>query len=283
MRKVTKRSKINTALFYVCRGFNTPALLKVDLLLFFSAEFVGGMEVRMFYYGYGYYDLLYFVLIILAIVVFISGVHFRSTFNKYSKIPGSTGMSGADCAYRLLCSAGLSNIPIKCGGEKYLNYYDYGNKVLCLSQEVFYGTSIAAIGTAAHEVGHAIQDAEGYKPFKLSASISRFAYFGSTYGVWIVFAGLIFMSFARSTVVLDIGIIVFAISVFYHLVTVPIEFDASKRALHLCDTYGLLGEDGQKGATKVLKAAAFTYVSSAAYSLFTLLRLLFLRGSSSRR
>ena len=220
-------------------------------------------------------DILYLALLVAAAASMIASASVNSTFDKYNKQMSTTGMTGETAAKRILEMAGIHDVTVKPISGKLTDHYNPGSKQLCLSEAVYYSSSVAAIGVAAHECGHAIQHHTEYFPLRLRSLLVPVANIGSKLGVPVILLGLFFESFIFLA---DIGIIVFAASVLFHVVTLPVEFDASARAIELTQSYGILqGEEG-KSCKKVLKSAAMTYVASAAVSVIQLLRLMALRG-----
>ena len=231
-------------------------------------------------YGYGYYmDPTYILIIIAAVISLAAQLKVKSTFAKYSKVHSRTGMTGAMAAERLLHSQGIYDVTIQRVGGKLTDHYDPRNKTLNLSESVYNNTSVASVGVAAHECGHAIQHATGYLPLNIRSALVPVANFGS-YASWIfIILGLVF---AHSQLLINIGIIMFSAAVLFQLVTLPVEFNASGRALKLLDSQGILGEDEVKNTRKVLSAAAMTYVAAAATAILQLLRLILLFGGRDR-
>lgn len=229
------------------------------------------------FYGYGYglrFDWTYLLLIggfLLTLVV--SGI-MNSTFSKYSKVRSYSGLTGAQAAERILQAAGIYDVRIQHVSGRLSDHYDPRNKTLNLSDAVFNQTSIAAIGVAAHECGHAIQDAKEYGPLNLRSAIVPLANIGSTLSWPIFLFGLIFsMPF-----LLKAGIILFSAAVLFQLVTLPVEFNASNRALQMLERTGIMGNEEIHSTSKVLRAAAMTYVAALASSILQLLRLVILAG-----
>lgn len=195
-----------------------------------------------------------------------------STFQKYKKVRSFNGLTGADVARSLLDSAGLFDVRIEQVPGSLSDHYDPRSRVLRLSRDVYGSTSVASIGVAAHEVGHAIQHNERYAPLLFRNAIVPVANFGN-YFSWILLLIGIFLSYAN---LIYLGIVFFLGVVIFQLVTLPVEFDASKRAIVLLDNRGILVGDEVNGARKVLKAAAMTYVAAAATAIMQLVRLLFI-------
>ena len=191
----------------------------------------------------------------------------KRTFARYSKIAPHNGMSGAQAAAAVLKSSGLPNLQIHGVAGKLTDHYDPRNRTLNLSQDVGNATSLAALGVAAHEAGHAIQDARGYFPMKIRQTLVPAATFGQSIWIFPVFLGLILGLTGLTT----IGLVLFGAVVLFQLVTLPVEFDASKRALVALEQQGLLAQDEIGGARAVLNAAALTYVAGFVASLGQLL------------
>ena len=221
-----------------------------------------------------------YVLIILAFLISaLVSVKMNATFSKYSKVRSYCGMTGAQAAQRILSSAGIYDVRIEHVSGKLTDHYDPSNKVLRLSDAVYGNTSIAAIGVAAHECGHAVQHARNYVPLSVRSAIVPVANFGSQLSWPLFLAGLIF-SFRP---LLMIGILLFCAALLFQIVTLPVEFNASARALRMLDETGIMGKQEIRGTKKVLRAAAMTYVAEVIGSLLQLLRLLILSGAFRRR
>lgn len=225
-----------------------------------------------------WYDYYYFVLVVPAIILsLIAQAKVKSTYSKYAKVANTKRISGAQAAYNVLTHYGINNVKIEQTTGRLSDHYDPRSNVIRLSPEVYSGSSIASIGIACHEAGHAAQHAQNYLPIKVRNAILPVANFGSSAGVLIAVLGY-FFGFG---LLVDIGIILFAAVVVFQLVTLPIEFNASSRALKVIDETGMLYEEEQKGAKKVLSAAAMTYVASLLVSLMSLIRLI-LRTNNRR-
>lgn len=221
-----------------------------------------------------------YVLIILAFLISaLVSAKMNATFSKYSKVRSYCGMTGAQAAQRILSSAGIYDVRIEHVSGKLTDHYDPSNKVLRLSDAVYGNTSIAAIGVAAHECGHAVQHARNYVPLSVRSAIVPVANFGSQLSWPLFLAGLIF-SFRP---LLMIGILLFCAALLFQIVTLPVEFNASARALRMLDETGIMGKQEIRGTKKVLRAAAMTYVAAVIGSLLQLLRLLILSGAFRRR
>lgn len=230
------------------------------------------------YYRY-YFDQTYILVIIAAIFSIWASMRVNSTFNKYSKVRSMTGMTGAQAAQRLLNQAGIYDVTIEQVRGNLTDHYDPSSKVLRLSDATYGSASVAAIGVAAHECGHAIQHQEGYTPLKLRSALVPAANIGSRLGIPIIILGLIFGS---GGLLVQVGIWVFSLAVLFQLVTLPVEFNASGRAVRLLDQYGILAGNEVGECRKVLNAAALTYVAAAAASILQLLRLVLLFGNRNR-
>ena len=230
---------------------------------------------------YGYYPLLdptYLILIPALIVSAWAQFKVSSTFNKYQGVRSANGYTGAQVARMLLDGAGLYNVPIEITNGKLSDHYDPTRKVLRLSGDVYQGTSVASIGVAAHEVGHAIQHKEGYKALVFRNSIVPVVNFASSFS-WILFILGIFLGYSGLT---TLGIILFSVVVVFQLITLPVEFNASSRALQLIQARGILYENEISGAKKVLDSAALTYVAATLMAVAQLLRLIAVSNRNSR-
>ena len=204
----------------------------------------------------------------------------QSTFAAYSRVRSKTGMTGAQAAERILRSQGIDYVRVGHVRGNLTDHYDPKNKVLNLSDTVYNSTSVSAIGVAAHECGHAVQDKVGYFLLNFRGSLVPAANFGAQLSWPLIIIGYLFGG-AGGTLV-KVGILMFCAVVLFHLVTLPVELDASRRALRLLDENGILVEDEVKKTRKVLGAAALTYVAALAASILQLLRLLILFGGQRR-
>ena len=221
-----------------------------------------------------------FVLLIPALLfAFWAQSQVKGAYARYSNVFSRKGTRAEDAARVLLDTFGLSNVPIRRINGNLTDHYDPRDKSLSLSQSVYGSSSIAAIGVAAHEVGHAIQDKTDYLPLKVRNSIVPAVSIGSTMAFPLFFIGFLF----RGQTLMNIGIILFLGVIVFHLVTLPVEFDASSRALRVLADTGLLGSDEIGGARSVLRAAALTYVAATVMAFAQLLRLLVLRGMFGNR
>ena len=237
----------------------------------------------MRYYGgfYGmYFDPTYWLVIIGAVLCIIAQLRVSSTFKKYARVRSRSGMTGAQAAQRILNLSGIYDVRVEHIRGELTDHYDPSNKVLRLSDATYGSTSVAAIGVAAHECGHALQHNKGYAPLQIRTALVPAANIGSKLGIPIILLGVLF---GMNQLFIQIGIWVFAIAVLFQIVTLPVEFDASGRALRMLGDYGLMERDETNGCRKVLSAAALTYVAAAASSVLQLLRLILLFGNNSRR
>ncbi|MDE7276765.1 MAG: zinc metallopeptidase [Lachnospiraceae bacterium] len=237
----------------------------------------------MRYYGgyYGmYFDPTYWLVIIGAVLCIIAQIRVSSTFKKYARVRSRSGMTGAQAAQRILELSGIYDVRVEHIRGELTDHYDPSHKVLRLSDATYGSTSVAAIGVAAHECGHALQHNKGYAPLQIRTALVPAANIGSKLGIPIILLGVLF---GMNQLFIQIGIWVFAIAVLFQIVTLPVEFNASGRALRMLGDYGLMERDETNGCRKVLSAAALTYVAAAASSVLQLLRLILLFGNNSRR
>lgn len=232
-------------------------------------------------YYYYYWDPTYILVIIGAVICMIASARVKSTYNKYSQYRSMTGMTGAQAAERILNAAGIYDVAICHVSGNLTDHYNPSKKTLNLSDSVYGSTSVAAIGVAAHECGHAVQHQQGYVPLNLRSAIVPVANIGSTLAWPLIVIGLFFTS-STGTFLINLGIIFFSFAVIFQLVTLPVEFNASSRALKMLEQQGILGDSELPYTKKVLKAAALTYVASAAAAILQLLRLVVLFGGRNR-
>lgn len=230
------------------------------------------------------------ILILIPAMIFAFAAQFKvkSTFNKYDKVRSARGMTGAEAARRILDMNGLSHVQIERVRGELTDHYDPRTNVVRLSESTYNSDSVAAIGVAAHEVGHAVQHATGYAPIKLRAAIIPMTRIGSGLAMPLFMIGLLlsYMSYGSGSgdLFMFIGIILFSFSTFFQLVTLPVEFNASRRALKTLEQREILVGKDVAGARKVLSAAAMTYVAALATSLAYLLRFIIIAmGASGRR
>lgn len=228
-----------------------------------------------------YFDPTYFLVLIGVVLSLLASGKVKSTFSRYSQVRNSRGLTGAQAAEQVLHTAGIYDVRIEHIGGNLTDHYDPRTKVLRLSDSVYGQTSVAAVGVAAHECGHAIQHAKGYAPLRLRSTLVPIANFGSKLAWPLIIFGL-FISGESSTILINAGIIAFLGAVVFQLVTLPVEFNASNRAIRMIADSGMMYGEEIKGAKKVLSAAALTYVASAATAILQLLRILILTGGRRR-
>lgn len=236
----------------------------------------------MYGYGlYGFYSPYGLLLLVAIILAMVSSYNVNRNFRKYSQINNRTGMTGMQAARRILDVNGLSHIRIEPVGGDLTDHYDHRKEIIRLSENVVNGKSISAVSIAAHEAGHALQKQHGYVFFKCRDALATPVSFASRTAWILIFVGFLLErsnSFTGSYIILELGIIMFAVTTLFHIVTLPVEIDASKRALVELEKQGIIFREEKSGVKKVLGAAAMTYVAALAVSVIQLLRLLAIRG-----
>ena len=215
-----------------------------------------------------------------AVVSWLVQMNLQSKFKKYSKIPTGNGMTGADVALKMLHDNGIYDVTVTHTPGHLTDHYNPANKTVNLSESVYNSNSIMAAAVAAHECGHAIQHAHGYAPMNIRAALVPVVNIGSNLSIPLIFLGVLL---SWNQTLIQLGIWAFALTVIFQLVTLPVEFNASRRAIVKVEEYGLLGSEEVSGGKKVLTAAALTYVAGAASSALQLLRLILLYGGNRRR
>ncbi len=230
---------------------------------------------------YSFWDPTYVLVLIGAVICLLASARVNTTFKKYNKCRSQSGMTGAQAAERVLRAAGIHDVQIRQVSGKLTDHYDPRNKTLNLSDSVYGSASVAAVGVAAHECGHAIQHQQSYVPLNLRSAIVPVANIGSTLAWPVIIIGLLIGG--TGSFLVTAGIILFAAAVLFQLVTLPVEFNASARAVKILDETGILSGEELGQTKKVLGAAALTYVASAAAIILQLLRLILLFGGKSRR
>ncbi|WP_432400693.1 zinc metallopeptidase [Wukongibacter sp. M2B1] len=228
----------------------------------------------MYGYGYGYYSSMIFLLPAM-IFAFYAQSKVKSSFSRYLKIRNMRGYSGVQVARMILDRNGLRDVNIEHIGGQLSDHYDPRKRVVRLSGNVYNGTSIASISVAAHEVGHAIQHATGYAALGFRNSLAPVASFASQFAIPLAFLGF----FLRTEMLITLGIYIYIAAIAFHVITLPVEFNASSRAIKQLTSNGLIYNEEVKSAKSVLNAAALTYVAAVAVSIANLLRLLVLRNS----
>ena len=230
-----------------------------------------------------YYPMYYrmdptYVLVLIGIVLsLLASARVKSTFAKYERIRNSAGLTGRDAAERILRGAGIYDVRIERVSGSLTDHYDPRNKVLRLSDSTYHSTSVSAVGVAAHECGHAIQHAVNYAPIRWRGALVPVANLGSNIAWPLIVIGL-FITGESSSLLINLGIIAFSFAVLFHLVTLPVEFNASNRAIQILGGNGMMSGEEVGAVKKVLGAAALTYVASAATAILQLLRILILTG-----
>ena len=231
--------------------------------------------------GYYYWDPTYILVVIGAVICMIASARVTGTFNKYSQLRSMSGMNGAQVAQRVLQAAGIYDVQVRHVSGSLTDHYDPRTKTVNLSDPVYNATSVAALGVAAHECGHAIQHAKSYAPLSIRSALVPIANFGSMLAWPVILIGLLFNT-RSSGLIIDIGILLFSAAVLFQLVTLPVEFDASRRALVMLRTQGILADDELRYTRRVLKSAALTYVASAAAAILQLLRIILITNGRRR-
>lgn len=231
-------------------------------------------------YGF-YYDPTYVMVLIGVVICMLASANVNRTFQKYSRIRSHSGMTGREAAERLLHANGIYDVTVQHVAGNLTDHYDPRNKTLNLSNSTYASTSVAAIGVAAHECGHAVQHANGYAPLKIRGSLVPVANFGSTLAWPLILIGFLIQGNA-SVLLINLGILLFSAAVLFQIVTLPVEFNASSRALKSLETNGILYTEEVADTRKVLRAAALTYVASAASAILQLLRLILISGGRRR-
>ena len=231
--------------------------------------------------GYYYWDPTYILVVIGAVICMIASARVKGTFNKYSQPRSMSGMNGAQVAQRVLQAAGIYDVQVRHVSGSLTDHYDPRTKTVNLSDPVYNATSVAALGVAAHECGHAIQHAKSYAPLSIRSALVPIANFGSMLAWPVILIGLLFNT-RSSGLIIDIGILLFSAAVLFQLVTLPVEFDASRRALVMLRTQGILADDELRYTRRVLKSAALTYVASAAAAILQLLRIILITNGRRR-
>ena len=236
------------------------------------------------FYFYGF-DPTYLYIVLPCIVLSLwASSNVNSTFRRYSQQHSIRRITGAQAAQKVLSANGVSGVKVERVGGNLTDHYDPRTNVIRLSDSVYDSTSVASIGVACHEAGHAVQYAESYAPIKLRAAIIPVTNFGSKLAMPLILLGILLSAFAEmSYTLVYVGIACFGLSLVFQLITLPVEFNASRRAMNAIEEGNLLTDEEQRGAKKTLKAAAMTYVAATAVALAQLLRLITLFGGRRRR
>lgn len=228
----------------------------------------------MFYY---YYDWTYILVLIGVLICLAASGRVNSVFSRYSRVRSHSGMTGREAAERILHRNGIYDVQVIHIPGNLTDHYNPGNKTLGLSDTVYNSTSVAAIGVAAHECGHAVQHATGYAPLSIRGALVPVANFGSAIAWPFILIGLL-MNGQMAVMLINLGIILFSAAVLFQIVTLPVEFNASNRAVKVLESSGMLYPEEVSSVKKVLGAAALTYVASAASMILQLLRLVIIGG-----
>lgn len=228
----------------------------------------------MFYY---YYDRTYILVLIGVLICVAASARVNRTFDRFSRVRSYSGMTGKEAAERILRSSGIYDVQVIHIPGNLTDHYNPGKKTLGLSDTVYNSASVAAIGVAAHECGHAVQHATGYAPLKIRGALVPAANFGSMAAWPLILIGLL-MNGDTAILFINLGILVFSAAVLFQIVTLPVEFNASRRAVWVLESSGMLYPDEVDSVKKVLSAAALTYVASAASMILQLLRLIIIGG-----
>lgn len=224
-----------------------------------------------------YYDPTYILVLIGALICIIASGRVNRVFARYSKVRSHSGMTGREAAERILKANGIHDVTVQHIAGNLTDHYDPRNKTLSLSDATYQSASVAAIGVAAHECGHAVQHHVGYAPLKIRGALVPVANFGSMAAWPLIIIGL-FINGQTSLLLINLGILFFSAAVLFQIVTLPVEINASRRAIKVLETSGMLYQEEVDDTKKVLGAAALTYVASAAAMVLQLLRLLMLGG-----
>ncbi len=212
-----------------------------------------------------------------------SQFHVKNTYYKYSEISSSLGMTGAEVAQTILQQMGVNDVSVEPVAGQLSDHYDPSARAVRLSEGVYGSSSLSAAAIAAHECGHVLQDVQGYKPMNLRAALVPVANIGGQFGPLLVMfgVGLTAASTVLGNTLLNVGVVVFAAAVLFHIVTLPVEFDASRRALNIINDLGILQGEENKAAKKVLSAAAWTYVATTVSAVLQLMQLLSMRRQNN--
>jgi uncharacterized protein len=226
----------------------------------------------------------YYLLLIPGMLLMMwAQFHVKNTYYKYSEVNSSLGMTGAEVAQTILQKMGVNDVNVEPVAGQLSDHYDPAARAVRLSEGVYGSSSLAAAAIAAHECGHVLQDVQGYQPMNVRAALVPVANIGSQFGPLLVMGGLSLtaggMLFGNT--IINIGIVVFVAAVLFHIVTLPVEFDASRRALQIINDLGILQGEENQAARKVLGAAAFTYVATTIYAVLQLIQLLSMRRQTN--
>lgn len=227
-----------------------------------------------------YWDSTYILVIIGLLISLLASGMVKSAMNKYHKVGNSTGLTGAECARRILDNEGLYQVQVEALGSDDGDHYDPSANAVRLSRRNYYGRTVTAMGVAAHECGHAIQHAQDYVPIRIRTALVPVVNIGGRASMPLIFLGVLL---SWNPMLIRLGIIAFSLTVLFQLATLPVEFNASSRALERLERYGIVTQQENNGCRKVLSAAAMTYVAGLLASVLQLLRLVLLFGGGGRR
>ncbi|WP_347475653.1 zinc metallopeptidase [Clostridium sp. SY8519] len=234
-------------------------------------------------YGYGmagfFWDPTYLLIIIGAVICMIASARVRTTYSKYAQFRSNSGMTGAEAAERILQSQGIYDVAVQHVSGDLTDHYDPRNRTLSLSDATYGSTSVAAVGVAAHECGHAVQHARNYVPLRIRGAMVPVVNFGATLSWPLIIIGILMSRNLVGHYIINLGIILFSLVVLFQLVTLPVEFNASRRAVRILEEQQILDSEELVYTRRVLKAAAMTYVASAAAAILQLLRILLIAGN----
>jgi Zn-dependent membrane protease YugP len=234
-------------------------------------------------YGYGmagfFWDPTYLLIIIGAVICMIASARVRTTYSKYAQFRSNSGMTGAEAAERILQSQGIYDVAVQHVSGELTDHYDPRNRTLSLSDATYGSTSVAAVGVAAHECGHAVQHARNYVPLRIRGAMVPVVNFGATLSWPLIIIGILMSRNLVGHYIINLGIILFSLVVLFQLVTLPVEFNASRRAVRILEEQQILDSEELVYTRRVLKAAAMTYVASAAAAILQLLRILLIAGN----
>ena len=233
-------------------------------------------------YGFYYFDYSYFLFMLPALILSLyAQIKVNSTFAKYSKIKNSNGLTGSEAAYKVLTQNGVTNVAVEHISGNLSDHFDPQTNIIRLSDSVYPSNSVAAVGVAAHEAGHAVQYANNYAPMKFRRVLVPITNIGSTLSIPLIFIGLLLP--IQYDFIVNIGIALFSFAVLFQLVTLPVEFDASRRAIATLEQSGTLYDEELIGAKKVLSAAAMTYLAATFSAVMSLFRLILIAGNRRGR
>lgn len=233
-------------------------------------------------YGFYYLDYSYFLFMLPALILSLyAQIKVNSTFAKYSKIKNSNGLTGSEAAYKVLTQNGVTNVAVEHISGNLSDHFDPQTNIIRLSDSVYSSNSVAAVGVAAHEAGHAVQYANNYAPMKFRRVLVPITNIGSTLSIPLIFIGLLLP--IQYDFIVNIGIALFSFAVLFQLVTLPVEFDASRRAIATLEQSGTLYDEELIGAKKVLSAAAMTYLAATFSAVMSLFRLILIAGNRRGR